>query len=141
VDSNYTLNSDIGSTTAQQEAEKITNDLNETLKPINKNLDTLKAMKDHLNTSQAQDTNLDTLKNELQALDPDLYNQLGLNFLNSPDELLHTLTTHENKLTTKKTELQAQADKAIERLIYNQKEKAKDKDAIKKEALNFIHGI
>jgi hypothetical protein len=55
--------------------------------------------------------------------------------------MLNALTTHENELTTKKTELQAQANKAIARLIYEQKEKAKDKDAIKKEALNFIHGI
>jgi hypothetical protein len=98
-------------------------------------------MKDHLNTAQTQGTDFETIKNELQAFDPELYSRLGLNFLNSPDELLHTLTTHENELTTKKTELQANADKAIERLIYNQKEKAKDKDAIKKEALNFIHEI
>jgi hypothetical protein len=35
-------------------------------------------MKNHLNTSQsqAQGTDFETIKNELQALDPELYNRL-----------------------------------------------------------------
>ncbi|MDR1988243.1 MAG: hypothetical protein LBQ24_05980 [Candidatus Peribacteria bacterium] len=98
-------------------------------------------MKTHLEEAKRQETPLETVKNELQALNPDLYIQLGLDFLNSPDEILNRLTTHETELTTKKAELQAQADKARKNLISNQKEKAQEKDEIRKEVLNFIHQI
>jgi hypothetical protein len=55
------LHSNLDTTTAQQEAEKLSNDLTETLKPINKSLETIKAMKDHLNTAQ-EGTDFETLK-------------------------------------------------------------------------------
>ncbi|GHU32853.1 hypothetical protein FACS189497_14570 [Betaproteobacteria bacterium] len=98
-------------------------------------------MKVHLDEAKRQGTSLDTLKSELQALDPELYNQLGLDFLNSSDELTNRLTSHETELTNRKAELQAQADKARNQLIYNQKTKAEQKDIHKKETLNFIHQI
>jgi molybdopterin-guanine dinucleotide biosynthesis protein A len=98
-------------------------------------------MKAYLEEAQRQETPIDALKTELQALDPDLYAQLGLDFLNSPDELLNRLATHETELTAKKAELQAQADKAREKLIATQKEKAKEKDEIRKKVLDFLHQI
>jgi hypothetical protein len=61
--------------------------------------------------------------------------------LNSPDEILNTLTSHEDDLTAKKDELQARADRARENLINEQKENAKEKDTIKKDVLTFLHQI
>ena len=98
-------------------------------------------MKAYLDEAKAQGTDTDTLKTELQALDTELYNKLGLNFLNSPDELLSRLTAQETELNTKKTELQAKANNAREKLIHDQKTKAEEKDTLKKEVLNFIHQI
>jgi hypothetical protein len=98
-------------------------------------------MKAYLDEAKAQGTDTDTLQSELQAINPDLYTQLGLNFLNSPDELLSRLTNHETELISKKTELQAKANNAREKLIHDQKNKAEEKDTLKKEVLNFIHQI
>ncbi|GHU18556.1 hypothetical protein FACS189475_04210 [Betaproteobacteria bacterium] len=91
--------------------------------------------------AKRQGTSIDTLKSELQALDPELYNRLGLDFLNSPDELTNRLTSHENELNTKKEELQAKANNVREKLIHEQKTKAEQKDTHRKETLNFIHQI
>ncbi|MDR0690500.1 MAG: hypothetical protein LBF32_00180 [Streptococcaceae bacterium] len=98
-------------------------------------------MKAYLEEAQRQEVSFEAIKTQLQTINPDLYAQLGLNFLNSPDELLTRLTTHETELTTQKAELQAQADKAREKLIATQKEKAKEKDEIRKEVLDFLHQI
>jgi len=141
TDSDYSLKSDIDSTTAQKEAEKLSNDLAENLKPINKDLASINTMKTHIDEAQRQGTDLDTLKTELQAIDPELYDKLGLVWLNSPDEILNTLTTQETELIAKRDELQANADKAREKLVYDQKAKAEQKDHLKKETLNFIHEI
>jgi chromosome segregation ATPase len=141
TDSTYTLKSNLDTVTAQKEAEKLSNDLAEALKPLDKELASIKAMKARLDEAKRQETDTDSLKTELQALDPDLYSKLGLALLNSPDELLSRLTTHENELTAKRTELQAQADKAREKLVREQKSKAEQKDRLKKEVLNFIHQI
>ncbi|GHU38062.1 hypothetical protein AGMMS50256_36820 [Betaproteobacteria bacterium] len=98
-------------------------------------------MKASLDEAKRQGTSIDTLKSELQALDPELYNQLGLDFLNSPDELTNSLATHENELTDSKAELQAKAGNARDKLIHEQKTKAEQKDTHRKETLNFIHQI
>jgi len=124
-----------------KEAEKLSNDLAESLKPIDKSLSSIKAMKARIEEAKRQGTNLDSLKTELQAIDQELYSRLGLALLNSPDELLHTLTAHESELTAKRAELQTSTDRARERLINEQKEKAKEKDTIRKDSLNFIHEI
>jgi hypothetical protein len=54
VDSNYKLKSDLDTATAQREADKITNELTEALKPIDKSLASVKAMKEHIDVAQKQ---------------------------------------------------------------------------------------
>lgn len=111
------------------------------MKPIEKSLASIIEMKTHIEEANRQGTDFNTLKNELQNIEPELYSKLGLAWLNSPEEILTTLTNHEAELIAQRDELQTQADKAREKLIYDHKNKAEQKDKLKKETLNFIHEI